>query len=231
LTLLGKVLFFNSRVSFEAARSPEKGGTERRARSEGEERAREEGMRLAEQALRDAVQLEGSHRADARHYLAQVLLARGQRSEAREELAAYFEELGTGPADDRALRLRKCLGEASRLVSSEERTAAGVAPDERSSFDAIREVDGELEPPRRLSSPQPQYTEAARKARVQGVVIVQVIIEKTGEIRCAKPLVGLPLGLTEATLDAVSEWKFEPARFKGEPVSVFYNFTTNFRLQ
>lgn len=230
LTLLGKVLFFNSRTSLEISRSRGKESAKARARAEEEVRAREEGMRLAEEALRAAVGLDGPHDEDARHYLAQVLAARARAAEAREELAAYFDAIGSADPDPRARHLRECLWDASSRAGAPERSAARERQ-ERADPEAIHQVSMEIDPPRKISGAQPQYTEAAREVRLQGVVIVQVIVGKTGDVRCARPLVGLPLGLTEATLDAFSEWKYEPARLQGEPVAVFYNLTANFRLQ
>jgi periplasmic protein TonB len=92
-------------------------------------------------------------------------------------------------------------------------------------------VGGEVSPPLRISAPQPQYTELARQARIQGVVIVQAIIDCEGAVTSIKVLKELPMGLTESAVEAISRWRFEPARLNGSPVSVFYNLTVNFRIQ
>ena len=73
--------------------------------------------------------------------------------------------------------------------------------------------------------------EIARKARIQGVVIVEAIIDKEGNVTNVKILKGLPMGLDSAASDAVSKWKFRPATLNGKPVAVIYNLTVNFRLQ
>lgn len=93
------------------------------------------------------------------------------------------------------------------------------------------DIRGDIRPPMKIESPQPRYTEQARKARVQGVVIVKVLIDKGGNVTIVKVLKGLSLGLTEAALEAMSKWKFEPATLNGEPVDVYYNLTVSFRLQ
>jgi periplasmic protein TonB len=85
--------------------------------------------------------------------------------------------------------------------------------------------------PNKISAPQPQYTEIARKARIQGVVIVQAIINKQGNVTDVKVLKGLPMGLDQAAVDAIRKWKFEPATLNGKPVDVYYNLTVNFTLQ
>jgi periplasmic protein TonB len=93
------------------------------------------------------------------------------------------------------------------------------------------QVGGDVKPPVKTFSPQPQYTEIARKARIQGVVIVQAIINKQGDVTDVKVLKPLPMGLGDAAAEAVAKWKFKPATLNGKPVDVYYNLTVNFTLQ
>jgi len=92
-------------------------------------------------------------------------------------------------------------------------------------------VGGDVQPPIKISAPSPQYTEIARKARIQGVVIVEAIIDKEGNVTNVNILKGLPMGLDTAAADAVKKWRFKPATLNGKPVAVIYNLTVNFRLQ
>jgi TonB family protein len=93
------------------------------------------------------------------------------------------------------------------------------------------QVGGDVRAPEKISAPQPQYTEIARKARIQGVVIVQAIIDKAGNVTNVKVLKGLPMGLEEAAVEAIKQWRFKPATLNGRPVTVYYNLTVNFKLQ
>jgi protein TonB len=93
------------------------------------------------------------------------------------------------------------------------------------------QVGGKVKAPTKVLAPAPQYTEIARKARVQGLVIVQAIIDKTGTVTHVKVLKTLPMGLEEEAVKAIKRWKFDPATLNGKPVDVYYNLTVNFRLQ
>jgi len=89
----------------------------------------------------------------------------------------------------------------------------------------------DVQEPRKIFTPAPKYTKKARKARVQGPVIVQVIIDRDGKVMDIKVLKGLSHGLTEEAVKAIRRWTFRPATFQGKPVPVFYTLTVNFRLE
>jgi protein TonB len=93
------------------------------------------------------------------------------------------------------------------------------------------QISGDVVAPRRLYAPEPHYPEEARHARVQGVVILQTVIDTLGEVTNVRVLKGLPSGLTEAAVEAVSSWRFEPATLDGEPVAVYYIVTVSFSVQ
>ena len=92
------------------------------------------------------------------------------------------------------------------------------------------QVSGEVTRPEKVFAPQPQYTDLARTNRTQGVVILQATIDCRGNVTDVRVLKSLPDGLTESAVAAISRWRFEPARLNGQPVSVYYNLTVNFRL-
>ncbi len=93
------------------------------------------------------------------------------------------------------------------------------------------QISGNVLAPVRIYSPDPHYPEEARHARVQGVVILQTIINTDGNVTNVKVLKSLPSGLTEAAVDAVSSWRFKPATLEGKPVAVYYLVTVSFSVQ
>lgn len=88
-----------------------------------------------------------------------------------------------------------------------------------------------IEAPKKLFGPKPRYTEEARQARIQGTVILQVVVDAEGNVTEAKVLKGLPLGLDDSAIEMVKTWKYEPAKRGGEPVAVYVNLLVNFSLQ
>jgi TonB family protein len=93
------------------------------------------------------------------------------------------------------------------------------------------QIGGNVLAPVRIYAPDPHYPEEARHARVQGVVILQTIIDTLGNVTDVRVLKGLPSGLTEAAVEAVSSWRFKPATLDGRPVAVYYLVTVSFSVQ
>lgn len=78
---------------------------------------------------------------------------------------------------------------------------------------------------------QPRYTENARRAGVQGVVILEAIIDEQGNVDNVRILRGLPMGLDREAVAAVQQWKFRPAMMASKPVKVYFTLTVNFTIQ
>ncbi|HKI00638.1 MAG TPA: TonB family protein, partial [Thermoanaerobaculia bacterium] len=78
---------------------------------------------------------------------------------------------------------------------------------------------------------QPRYTEAARRAGVQGSVIVEAIIDEKGNVDNVRVLRGLPMGLDKSAIEAIQQWRFTPATMSNRPVKVYFTLTVNFTIQ
>ena len=76
---------------------------------------------------------------------------------------------------------------------------------------------------------QPNYPALARQARIQGSVILQAQISKTGDIENLTLVSGHPM-LAPAAIEAVKQWKYKPYILNGEPVEVDTQVTVNFTL-
>lgn len=91
-------------------------------------------------------------------------------------------------------------------------------------------VQGDVQPPIAIQKPGPSYTAQAKEAGVEGVVIVQAVVETDGTVSAVKVLKELSDGLTESAVETILQWVFEPALLNGRPVAVYHVLTVNFRL-
>ena len=82
---------------------------------------------------------------------------------------------------------------------------------------------------RLIYSVRPVYPQLARKARIQGVVRLQVLIGKDGVVEKLRLLSGHPF-LVKAAMDAVKQWRYEPCRVMGESVAVTTTIDISFSL-
>ena len=97
--------------------------------------------------------------------------------------------------------------------------------------DRFRPGVGGVGYPTCLYCPEPQYSEDARKAKFQGIVVLQVTVEPDGRAIDIHLVKGAGLGLDERALQAVQNWHFKPALGpNGRPVATVTNIEVNFRL-
>ena len=82
-------------------------------------------------------------------------------------------------------------------------------------------------PGRLIKKINPAYPVQAREARVRGVVVLNVAIEKTGRVGKVRVISGHPL-LAQSAVQAVKGWIYEPFRLNGEPVDAETQVTVNF---
>jgi TonB family protein len=144
-------------------------------------------------------------------WLARVLTQQGHKAQARAALDHYLAAVGSDHPDEAAERLQRCFHSPDLKTLEENGTPTGATQ------------------PRKLESPQPPYTDAARHAGLEGEVVVWAIIDHEGRPICLRSIKGLPLGLTEMAVRTMSTWRLEPATLDGEPVPVTYLITFDFK--
>jgi protein TonB len=94
---------------------------------------------------------------------------------------------------------------------------------------AVR-VGGNVPMPKKIRDVKPVMPELAASARVQGVVIIEAVIDEAGRVAEARVLRSIPL-LDQAALDAVRQWMFTPTVIDGKTVPVIITMTVQFQLE
>ena len=94
----------------------------------------------------------------------------------------------------------------------------------------IFRVGGGVSAPRGVYTPDPEYSEEARKAKYQGTCVLWLIVGPDGKPRDIRVARNLGMGLDEKAIEAVKNWRFEPAMKDGKPVAVQINVEVSFRL-
>lgn len=90
-------------------------------------------------------------------------------------------------------------------------------------------IGGNIKRPREIYAPQPEYPALAQKAKTEGAVVLDAVIDEHGNIVNLRPLKGNVL-LIDSALKAVSQWKYEPTYLNGIPVSIEMEVRVEFIL-
>lgn len=106
--------------------------------------------------------------------------------------------------------------------------AAPLAPKSSGPKAPVR-VGGRIREPRIIRRVDPSYPPLARQTHMQGIVIIDAIVDEQGNVVEAKIVSGPPL-LIASAMDAVRQWKYEPTYLNDQPVPVQLNVTVTFRL-
>ena len=133
-------------------------------------------------------------------------------------LAQFYADAG------RSADAQQALTRATELVRR-----ARLGPAAAAGGSSPLRVGGDIAEPRKIVDVKPVYPQLAQDAKVQGVVILEVVIDTTGGIRDAKVLRSIPM-LDQAALDAVKQWRFTPTNMNGAPQEVIMTVTMSFTL-
>jgi protein TonB len=107
----------------------------------------------------------------------------------------------------------------------------GAIPEPDSSGEEPLVPGGDVRAPVLVERIEPDYPEAARKARIEGVVILQAVIGPTGAIEELRVLKSLFPALDGSALSAVRRWRYLPATLNGRAVRVLLTVTVDYRLR
>jgi protein TonB len=94
----------------------------------------------------------------------------------------------------------------------------------------IYHVGSGVSAPRAIYTPEPEFSEEARKAKFQGVVVLNIIVGVDGRVHNQRVVRSLGMGLDEKALEGVKAWKFDPSKKDGRPVAVEMNIEVAFNL-
>ncbi|HEX5228489.1 MAG TPA: energy transducer TonB [Bryobacteraceae bacterium] len=87
-----------------------------------------------------------------------------------------------------------------------------------------------VRPPELIYKVEPEYSEEARKAKYQGIVVLEIEVDSSGNVGAVRVQRGLGLGLDEKAIDAVSHWRFHPGVLNGKPVATEARVQVHFQL-
>jgi TonB family protein len=162
-------------------------------------------------------------RADSSQAVGLYRLAAEQGNPEAEATLARCYQHGIGLVRDRA--------QAENL--HRQAAAQGYAPSQcvLSFIDSgLSRAEGEIRPPKAIYTPDPEYSERGRKAKLNGKVMLRIEIRDDGTVGRACVIRPLALGLDDNALAAVRHWRFSPALQNDRPVPVQADVETNFRL-
>ncbi len=94
----------------------------------------------------------------------------------------------------------------------------------------IYHVGGGVSNPILIYAPDPEFSDEARRAKYQGVCVVGLVVDVEGNPQRVHIVRPLGMGLDEKAMEAVRQYKFKPAVFKGKNVAVEVNIEVNFRI-
>jgi TonB family protein len=88
-----------------------------------------------------------------------------------------------------------------------------------------------IDPPGLLREVKPDYSEEARRRGIEGDVVFEIVVRRDGSVGDVRLLQGLGYGLDQRAMQAVRQWRFDPARRKGVPVDVLVEVSVEFKLR
>jgi TonB family protein len=206
--------------------------------------ALDSGDRVAAASLVDralAVSPAGALSGRAASVKGDIALANGLPGVAESQ---YLQALSQEPAD--SPEAMATARQYARLLTSQNRSLEAEAMLQRANpttpefvvrsrmtqlaGDGVFRIGNGISPPVLLYKKEPEYTQEARAAKLQGTVVLYVQVTPDGHATNMKVMKSLGLGMDEKAMECVSQWKFSPGLKNGVAVTVEATVEVNFRL-
>lgn len=97
--------------------------------------------------------------------------------------------------------------------------------------DGVYQPGAGIDPPTLVKEVRPIYTDDARRQRIQGDVILEIVVRSDGSVGSIRVRRSLGGGLDQRAIEAVRQWRFTPARRHGTPVDVAVEVAVEFKLR
>lgn len=153
----------------------------------------------------------------------------------RELTVNHLPSEGLGTADPTGFEPPELVRRDQETVREE--STGGVrwgrmwpVPESENDESRVHRTGGDVTSPRLKSKVEPGYSERARKAGLEGVVMLSIEIWEDGRPHNIRVMRGLGLGLDEQAVEAVKQWRFSPGEKDGKPVKVQAQIEVTFRL-
>jgi TonB family protein len=180
----------------------------------------------ADKLYQSALAAQDPNSSDARVIRAvfsSFLRSQGRTDQADQLSSVAAEKIAAKPTfvpDGRTNR----AGQLSPVAAEKSAAKPTIVPD------GVYRVGNGTTAPRVDSKVEPKYSEEARAAKLQGTVVLSVIVGTDGIVHDAQILRGVGLGLDENAIEAVNQWRFKPGAREGQPVKIRATIEVNFRL-
>ena len=116
-------------------------------------------------------------------------------------------------------------------IPNSETTTSTVQPDAATIPEKPMHVgQNNIQKPTVIFQPSPQFSEEAKRAKYSGHVLVYLWVDKNGNPEHVSVVKGAGMGLDEKAVEAVRQYKFVHATFKGKPVTVDLYVNVNFQF-
>lgn len=135
----------------------------------------------------------------------------------------------------RRWRFVRCLPLASvgALIPTSVRAADCPRPNQRTfeSYVVVtsKTATGTWEPPTLKKQTKPKYPGAAMKDKLEGTVVVELLIDENGCVAATKLVQSVPI-FDKAAIECVVKWRFTPARHGGAAVATIAQSPVHFRF-